>query len=61
MIFDQNSDPNIYQLDLLLDAGISTIANRAKGCDINKSDCSDSQSVNGWSIIVQKFDEFCRY
>ena len=76
-IFDNAQNKNTLPLDVVVDAGMSNIAQISKTCGINMeidvdekpniADYSDwrlddiNKDVSGWKTILKKFDDFAKY
>lgn len=70
MILDNNKDPNRTSIDLVVDAGVSNIAQNIKIKE--NTDSAGEYDPSGWTItsrsdttawqaILRKFDDFCKY
>ena len=56
MILDHAKDRNLYNIDIVCDAGISNIAQGLVNSNIR---LIDSSTTTRWKAIIQKFTTFC--
>lgn len=72
MIFERNRDPNMMPIDIVVDAGVSNIAqlvwssagagNRSTvDIDWTRLTAGTTLDNSGWRAVIQKFTNFCEY
>lgn len=69
-VLDAASNRDTLPLDLVVDAGMSNIANAARGNNKGKIDTDANPNIadivppynnSGWQAVIKKFDDFVKY